>query len=51
LWARWRLTVRTQPARSHDCACTERRRALDQMATDAEDDDLCEITLDSRPSR
>ena len=30
---------------------TERRRALDQMAADAEDDDLYEITLDSRPSR
>ncbi|MCO8274682.1 helix-turn-helix domain-containing protein [Actinoplanes sp. TRM 88003] len=30
---------------------TERRRALDQMAADAEDDDLYEITLDSPPSR
>jgi excisionase family DNA binding protein len=30
---------------------TERRRALDQMAADAEDDGLYEITLDSRPSR
>ena len=30
---------------------TERRRALDQMAVDAEDDDLYEITLDSPPSR
>jgi excisionase family DNA binding protein len=29
----------------------ERRRALDQMAADAEDDDLYEITLDSPPSR
>lgn len=30
---------------------TERRRALDQIAADAEDDDLYEITLDSPPSR
>jgi len=30
---------------------TERRRTLDQMATDAEDDDLYQITLDSPPSR
>jgi excisionase family DNA binding protein len=30
---------------------TARRRALDQMAADAEDDDLYEITLDSPPSR
>ncbi|XVV09268.1 helix-turn-helix domain-containing protein [Actinoplanes sp. CA-131856] len=30
---------------------TERRGALDQMAADAEDDDLYEITLDSPPSR
>jgi excisionase family DNA binding protein len=30
---------------------TERRRALDEMAADAEDDDLYEITLDSPPSR
>jgi excisionase family DNA binding protein len=30
---------------------TERRRALDQMAAAAEDDDLYEITLDSPPSR
>jgi excisionase family DNA binding protein len=30
---------------------TERRRTLDQMAADAEDDDLYEITLDSPPSR
>ena len=30
---------------------TERRRTLDQMAVDAEDDDLYEITLDSPPSR
>jgi excisionase family DNA binding protein len=29
---------------------TERRRTLDQMAADAEDDDLYEITLDSPPS-
>lgn len=30
---------------------TERRRALDQMAADAEDDELYELTLDSPPSR
>jgi excisionase family DNA binding protein len=30
---------------------TERRRPLDQMAADAEDDGLYEITLDSRPVR
>ena len=30
---------------------TERRRTLDQMAADAEDDGLYEITLDSPPSR
>jgi excisionase family DNA binding protein len=29
---------------------TERRRTLDQMAADAEDDNLYEITLDSPPS-
>jgi excisionase family DNA binding protein len=30
---------------------TERRSALDQMAADAEDDDLHETTMESRPSR
>ncbi|MCY1137294.1 helix-turn-helix domain-containing protein [Actinoplanes sp. Pm04-4] len=30
---------------------TERRSALDQMAADAEDDDLYDATIDSRPSR
>jgi hypothetical protein len=39
---------------SSDCSertRTERRRVLVQMAADIEDDDLYEITLDSRPSR
>ncbi|MDY7087872.1 MAG: helix-turn-helix domain-containing protein [Actinomycetota bacterium] len=30
---------------------TERRATLDQMAADAEDDDLYDITIDSRPTR